>query len=138
MFTFHHVAISVSNIESSKRFYAALGFKTVLDWVSDSDDLAISHLKFGPILLEIFCYREFKENNKKTLADDLPELGVKHFGLKVDCLETAKREIVEAGLGDEEDIEVKSGRTGINYFFIRDPDNNFVEIVEDKRIFNLT
>ena len=29
---------------------------------------------------------------------------------------------------------ITAGRTGINYFFISDPDGNKIEIVEDKRV----
>jgi catechol 2,3-dioxygenase-like lactoylglutathione lyase family enzyme len=46
MFSFHHVALSVSDIDKSKKFYYALGFKTVLDWISDSRDLTISHMGY--------------------------------------------------------------------------------------------
>jgi glyoxylase I family protein len=138
MFRFHHVALSVSDTERSKRFYAALGFRAVLTWVSDSYDLIITHLKLGEIILELFCYTEHKKNDDRTLEGDLHEVGVKHFGLKVDSIEEAKRRVVEAGLAGEENIYIKSGRTGITYFFIKDPDGNFVEILEDKRIFELT
>jgi hypothetical protein len=34
-----------------------------------------------------------------------------------------------------EKVEIRIGRTGIRYFFIRDPDNFLLEILEDKRGF---
>ena len=137
MFSFHHVALSVSNMDKAKRFYNVFGFKVVLDWVSDNQNLSISHLMLGSILLELFCYREFTKNNEVGLEDDLRKIGVKHFALLVDSIDAAKNKVVEAGIIKQEEIEIKKGRTGITYFFLKDPDNNFVEIVEDKRSFTL-
>jgi len=134
MFGFHHVALSVSDMDHSKQFYSVFGFKPALDWVSDSKDLTISHLVLGSTVLELFCYEGSKQSNEMSLEDDLRKVGVKHFGLRVDSIEAAKDKVVKANLA-EEDIKIKSGRTGITYFFIKDPDDNFVEIVEDKRGF---
>ncbi len=136
MFSFHHVALSVSDIDKSKKFYYALGFKTVLDWISDNQDLIISHLILGSSFLELFCYKEFNKKNEKSLEHDLKEIGFKHFGLKVDSIEAARTQVISVGIAKEEDIQIKAGRTGITYFFLKDPDNNFVEIVEDKRDFS--
>jgi glyoxylase I family protein len=135
MFSFHHVALSVSDIDKSKKFYYALGFKTVLDWVSDNQDLTISHLILDSIFLELFCYKEFNTKNERSLEHDLKEIGVKHFGLKVDSIVAARERVISVGIAKEQDIQIKPGRTGITYFFLKDPDNNFVEIVEDKRDF---
>lgn len=132
MFRVHHIALSVSDIDKSKEFYYFFWFKTVLDWISDNQDLSISHLMLGPIFLELFCYKTFKKQNEKFLENDLRETGVKHFALEVDSIEAAKERVISAGIVKEE-IEIKTGRTGITYFFLRDPDRNFVEVVEDKR-----
>jgi glyoxylase I family protein len=136
MFSFHHVALTVSNIETSLKFYAIFGLRQVLEWQSDNKDLVIVHLKSGDMFLELFCY---SRNTAKVLSyhdNDLSQLGMKHFALKVESIEAAKKIIFTTGLAKKEDIEVKQGRTGIIYFFIQDPDGNWIEIVEDKRIFN--
>ena len=135
MFGFHHVALSVSDLKKSKEFYNIFGFKTVLDWVSESNDLTISHLQLGLFFLELFCYKNPQEKIEQSLDDDLHTIGIKHFGLRVDSIEIAKKNVIESGIAKENDIAIKQGRTGITYFFLKDPDNNFVEIVEDKRQF---
>ena len=134
MFSFHHVALTVFDVEASIKFYAVFGLKPVLEWHSDNKDLAIIHLKSDELFLELFCYSK----NKKVLSqskNDLAQLGIKHFALKVESIEAAKKFILSAGLAKKENIEVKQGRTGIVYFFINDPDGNWIEIVEDKRSF---
>lgn len=137
MFGFHHVALSVSDLDRSKKFYKLLGFEEMLIWVADDKNLTISHLVLGTNFLELFCYREFHTKDEVSLEDDLHTLGIKHFGLQVDSIELAKEKIIDLGIAKAEDIQIKKGRTGITYFFIKDPDNNFVEIVEDKRTFQL-
>ena len=109
----------------------------LLDWESDDKDSCISHLKNGSIFLELFSYKKSQKLNKKNLGDDLRQIGIKHFGLKVESINKAKEKIIQAGLAKKEDVEIKQGRTGIVYFFLQDPDGNFVEIVEDNRVFNL-
>lgn len=134
MFSFHHVSLNVSNLDKAKQFYTAFGFEPVLEWVSPSQDLSIAHLKLGDAFVELFCYKENQSLPKNNLSSS--QLGLQHFALKVESMELAKKIIVQAGLARVEDLEVIEGRTGILYFFLKDPDGNLVEIVEDKRVFH--
>jgi glyoxylase I family protein len=133
----HHIALSVKDIEQSKRFYFLLGFRTVFEYISETKDLQIAHLMLNSIILELFCYANNVQNPPKMLEEDLRITGIKHFGLSVDSIEQARDEVIKAGLSKEQP-EIKKGRTGISYFFIRDPDDNFVEIVQDNRVFTLS
>ena len=133
MFSFHHVALSVADLERSTRFYNALGFERVMYWQAEDHSLQIAHLRLDEALLKLFCYA--KPNSAPTtcheLATDLPRIGVKHFGLQVADLQQASARLTELGmLGD---AQITRGRTGIDYLFIRDPDGMLLEIVEDKR-----
>lgn len=65
-------------------------------------------------------------------STDLPAIGAKHFGLKVDSIEAARDELAAKGIV-KPDIQITQGRTGPRYFFIEDPDGILVEILEDKR-----
>jgi glyoxylase I family protein len=65
------------------------------------------------------------------LATDLPRIGVKHFGLRVSSITDAKNFIEERGLGTN--IEIREGKTGVTYFFIKDPSGILLEFVEDNR-----
>jgi len=133
MFSFHHVALSVSDLEKSVAFYALLGFKLVFRWQAEDASLAIVHLKQGEALLELFCFSNnvTAPESSKQLATDLPRIGIKHFGVRVADIQLAKEHMTSLGLAD--DIEIVKGRTGIEYFFLADPDGILVEVVQDNR-----
>jgi len=64
-------------------------------------------------------------------GNNLSDVGVKHIAFKVQDLEIAYagfRRLDNFKLG-----KVTQGRTGIKYFFVRDPDGNWVEVVQDDR-----
>jgi len=134
MFSPHHLAISISSLERSIPFYEKLGFSEVMRWQADDESLTIVQMQLGALLLEMFCYAlsEAGGVQERTLESDLKTTGVKHFGLRVDDIEEACKQLIEAGLADAT-ITVTKGRTGIEYLFLRDPDGLFVEIVQDDR-----
>ena len=133
MFTIHHISLSVSNINNSLKFYEKLGFTEVLRWKADDDSIEISHLKMGDIYLELFCFKDFEEAPLTSLKldTDLPRIGMKHFGVKVQSIEEARQWVLDNNLAKE--ITIKKGKTKIDYFFIQDPDGIFIEFVQDDR-----
>ncbi|MFQ5345761.1 MAG: VOC family protein [Mariprofundus sp.] len=133
MFSFHHVALSVSDLEASVAFYDLLGFRPVFRWRAEDESLAIVHLKQGEALLELFCFSSHvaAPESSKQLATDLPRIGIKHFGVRVADVQLAKERMDSLGLA--EGIKIVHGRTGIDYFFLADPDGILVEVVEDNR-----
>ncbi len=133
MLAFHHVAISCSDRQRTIAFYQALGFQMAFDWTSPDGDLSIVHLKLGDAILEIFNYANSNAppDAMRSLETDLPTIGTKHFGLKVPDIEQARKRMIAQGF--VQNPEVKRGRTGILYFFINDPDGNWVEVVQDDR-----
>ena len=134
MLSLHHVALSVTSLEKSEPFYAALGFERVLRWQADDASLEIVQMKHGEMLLELFCYAEPKAapHSMQALDSDLKRIGTKHFGLKTDDIAATRKHLIEQGLCDEH-TTITHGRTGIDYLFLRDPDGIFVEIVQDDR-----
>lgn len=88
-------------------------------------------LKLNNTVLEIFCYKEYTKlpETAKTTATDLPILGTKHFALGVDDIEKAKEFVIQSDIC--ENIDIKRGRLGKQYFFISDPDEILVEIIEN-------
>ena len=134
-FTIHHVAISVIDMAESVAFYEQFGFRIVLHWKDLGGELEIAHLKLGANYLEIFWYRDQTSapETAASLATDLPRIGVKHFALKVDSVYEAKKFIENRSIASN--VEVQQGRTGVTYFFIKDPSGILVEFLEDKRGF---
>ncbi len=130
----HHIAISVKSIKTSEEFYKKLGFYKVLHYRSDDGFVEILNMKLGDIFLEIFSFKESKEIPElhKDLWENLKIIGVKHFALKTDDIKSTLEKMKKEGIVPE-NTEISKGRTGIFYFFIKDPDGIFVEIVEDKR-----
>lgn len=133
MFSLHHITISSRDADLSIKFYERLGFKAVLQWSSVDKELRIVHMKLGAVLLEIFSYAHCQEApaTTKSLETDLPRVGIKHFGLKVADIKKTRDHMIDAGIATNP--EITEGRTGIKYFFINDPDGNWVEIVQDDR-----
>lgn len=133
MFSLHHVALSVTDLDASIAFYSVLDFKPVYRWHAEDDSLMIVHLKLGGFLLELFCFTNPSAApvSSQELASDLPRIGIKHFGLRVADIHAALAQLQAQGLADG--VQVVKGRTGIDYFFIKDPDAILLEIVQDDR-----
>lgn len=102
-------------------------------WKDPGGELEIAHLKLGENCLEIFWYRDHKPvpRTAGSLATDLPRIGVKHFVLKVDSVCEAKDFVESRNIAS--DVQVQHGRTGVDYFFVKDPSGILGEFLEDKR-----
>lgn len=132
-FSIHHAAISALDMAESVAFYEQFGFTTVLHWQDPDGRMEIAHLKLAGNYLEIFCYRDPvpAPETATSLATDLPRIGVKHFALKVPSIQEAKSFVESRGIAT--DVEIQQGRTGVTYFFVKDPSGILVELVEDER-----
>lgn len=133
MFNIDHYAISISNAEESIEFYKKLDFTVMKDWEADDKTLRIIHMMNGGFILEMFCYADSDElpEFSKNLNTDLKVKGSKHLGLWVDDLELAGNYLVSMGILKEKPA-ITLGRLGRPYFFIKDPDGIFVEIISKR------
>jgi len=104
-----------------------------LIWESDDGSLRIAHLVLNGFILELFNYAANAGTRLESqdVGNNLDRLGVKHLALQVSSLQLAKDRLSHAGL--DSGTEITHGRTGIDYFFVRDPDGLWLEIVEDHR-----
>ncbi len=130
----HHTAISVRDLGPSLKFYETLGFKQVHRYDEDDGSMSIVHLKLGGTFLELFVYKENEQARSLDyeLTSDLKKIGVKHIALQADDIEAALKDLKAKGLADQ-NTQITAGRTKVSYFFIKDPDGVWVEIVRDDR-----
>ncbi|WP_293446051.1 VOC family protein [Persephonella sp.] len=131
-FYIHHVGISVYDIEKTAQFYRYFGFKEVAYYTAEDGSFKIKHLKLGDFIIELFWFSDYIPAVRKDLWDDLKIGGYRHIALKVKDIHKTLEKLKKDGVADS-NTQVNRGRTGILYFFIRDPDGNFVEIVQDDR-----
>ncbi len=134
-FSLHHAAISATDMAASVAFYEQFGFTVALHWKDPNGEQEIAHLKLGDNYLEIFWYKDHTPapGTAGSLATDLPRIGVKHFALQVNSVHGAKEFVENRGIASN--VEIQHGKTGITYFFIKDPSGILVEFLEDKRSF---
>lgn len=82
-------------------------------------------------MIELIEYRENRGKPPVTysIGDDLKVIGLKHLALRVLSVQSAREALIQAGYEDVTEIE----QAEIDYFFIRDPDGLWVELVQDDR-----
>lgn len=131
MFNVNHIAISVTDMERSVEFYKKFGFQEFKEWKAEDNSIKINMLKLNDTVLEIFCYKQYTKlpETAKTTATDLPILGTKHFALGTKNIEKAKEFVLKNNICKS--VDIKTGRLGKQYFFINDPDEILVEIIEN-------
>jgi glyoxylase I family protein len=133
-FATHHVSISVRELEVSAAFYQLLGFRQVLLWEAEDQSLRIAHFALGDgRLVEMFAYAQNQTAPPAELpvGNDLEKTGLRHFGLCVPDITAARQLLIESGCKDV--TAIKRGRTMIDFFYVRDPDGTWIEIVQDDR-----
>lgn len=96
--------------------------------------LSIIHLCLGSSFLEIFAYANNTSQPALELApaNNLEDTGVKHIAVATDDIQAGLEGLKRQGLAAP-DTTITIGRTNVSYFFVKDPDGVWVEIVKDDR-----
>lgn len=130
MFSFNHVTLSVKDLQKTINFYGKFGFKIKKEYHSEEVDIVL--LSNQNMVLELFFYKDAQPlpEHSKNLGTDLRTIGNKHFGLGVKDIYVAKKFVEDENLCDGE-IKITQGRLGKPYFFIKDPNDILLEIIEE-------
>jgi methylmalonyl-CoA/ethylmalonyl-CoA epimerase len=132
--SFHHVGISVPDLEASVAWYGEkLGFEEIarMDRGETIEDMKIAHVRRGNCYIELFQVAGAKPlpEYRRDPNADLAVHGLKHFGLQVDSVQAAVRELKAKG------VEIALGpidTPGVAFVFIRDNSGNAFELIEYK------
>ncbi len=120
----NHVGIRVNSLDISRAFYEKLGFEFVIGPVGP-EPVAIMKHPSGVIINLIL---NGSGSTDKNVLMDIPE---KHPGYTHMALEITNLEAVQEHLKNNH-ISVTEGpvktREGAAFIFVRDPDNNVVEL----------
>jgi catechol 2,3-dioxygenase-like lactoylglutathione lyase family enzyme len=133
----HHVGIVVSDLEESLSFYRdALGLDVADEFVLAGDGIGTAvgvegvagefvHLDANGTLLELI---EYEPSAPGGGAHAVTQQGAKHVGFAVDDIDAFYEGLPDdaAPLSEPQEVDI-----GIPIVFFRDPDGNFVEVVED-------
>ncbi len=120
-----HVGIIVSDVARSKAFYRALGFE--LDSEYDDGTKTLVFLRGPGLRLELFCYRE---TPPVSSAAGQRVLGFRHLAFRVDDIDDAVAELVDAGILPPETV-VRDVPGLARLVFVTDPDGIEIEIMQD-------
>jgi len=129
IFRAHHVSLTVADMDRSVAFYCSFGFVVSHEYLSSDGRRRMAHLRLGTFTLELFQF-PLDQPEESSSNRDIHPVGIRHFALEVDSVADAHNQVVELGyLCDS----IATGLSGLRYFFIRDPDGIWFEVVEDKR-----
>jgi methylmalonyl-CoA/ethylmalonyl-CoA epimerase len=132
--SFHHIGISVANLDESIDWYKEmLGFEEVMrmDRGETIEDMKIGHVRRGNCYIELFQVAGAKPlpEYRRDPNADLAVHGLAHFGLQVDSVKAALEELKAKG------VEIAMGpidTPGVVFVFIRDNSGNAFELIEYK------
>ncbi|MFW5987912.1 MAG: VOC family protein [bacterium] len=123
---FDHVTITVSDLKESIKFYRDILGLEVMGMLEQNDgDFKLVYFKAGSSVIEMF---HFSEKGKAILENDDHDLGIKHFGFKVDSVDQVTKTLKEKGV--EFTLEPLDATGGVRIAFFKDPDGVLIEIVE--------
>jgi len=123
---FHHVGISVTDLDASIRFYTEhFGCALERRFTKDDWNGEAAILRCGDVRLELFWFRD-----SKAARDDQADLkvaGIKHLAFAVDDVRKAYEELKAKGV----DIDPpRKGTTCTAFAFLHDPSGNSIELYQ--------
>ena len=122
----HHIAITVNNLEESKRFYTqVLGFEVIKEFAREDMGAQAAFVQLNDFQIELWQFQDMKENLNPL--DDIKIRGLRHIAFEVDNLENTISKLTDKGLRFS---EPKLGASGHRYSFTTDPNGVALEFYE--------
>ena len=134
---FSHIAIRVTDLERSRRFYRdALEFRELTQLEISGGPTALLLDRPDLLLRAIFLERdgtqiELQEIDLPGRVDAVPwtRVGLAHIALRVDDVESTLARVQQAGGGVLEASRFRSEEHASEVVFVTDPDGTYVEII---------
>ncbi len=128
-FKFDHVHIKCHDISSVKKFYEEMfNAKTIYEGKIRNAPMAMIKLDDTIINISEAGEGEILESPKKPRENTWIRYGIGHFGVRVEDLDEAAREL--RAKGAEFILEPREIREGVKVAFIRAPEDDVIEIVQ--------
>ncbi len=119
----NHVGLRVRNLEVSRAFYEQLGFKFLGGPMGPEPVAIVEH----PSGVNInFILNASADASPDNLLMDVAQkhTGFTHIALEITDADEVKQQLDALGITITESVEFE----GANFFFIRDPDGNVIEL----------
>jgi catechol 2,3-dioxygenase-like lactoylglutathione lyase family enzyme len=132
----HHTGLVVTDLEEALSFYRdTLGFDVIETFTLSGDGIGtaidvdgvageFAHLETDGSRLELI---EYEPAGEHASPDAVNQIGATHLGFEVEDIDTFYTELPDEAepVSDPQEVGV-----GIEILFFRDPDGNFVEVLE--------
>jgi len=119
----NHVGLRVRDLDISREFYKQLGFKFIAGPVGPEPAAIVEH----PSGININFILNASDDSPKDnilMKQDIKYPGYTHIALEVTDADLVSKKIEDLGITITERVEIN----GAKFFFIRDPDNNVIEL----------
>jgi len=120
----NHIGIRVTDLDSSRDFYAKLGFEFIVGPIGPEPVAIMEH----PSGININFILNAAAGNKVNVLMDVQEkhTGYTHMALEITDIESVKKQLSDHG------IVITEGPVtlpdGAMFIFVRDPDGNVIEL----------
>lgn len=120
----NHVGLRVSDLTKTRAFYEKLGFKFLIGPIGPEPVAIMEH----PSGVNInFILNASSNRSKDNILMDIPEkhTGFTHIALEITDREAVKEQLAALEIAITETVNLHDGT---QFFFIRDPDGNVLEL----------
>jgi len=119
----NHVGLRVRDLDISRDFYSKLGFKFIVGPIGPEPAAIVEHPCGVNINFILNTSKDAPANNI-LMETSIKSPGYTHVALEVSDLDSVSSQIEALGITITERVEYN----GAKFFFIRDPDDNVIEL----------